>query len=160
MRRAATLGLCGVLLAATLPSRSAAQGSVVLTVTGSPVTIPAPAIADYNNGFVVDPTTLSYNVNIAGGPPGNTHLTAVSIRSASATFGTLALSNLQWARTDVGTWNSLTTSDAPVESRDISRNSGNNWTNSLQFRCLISWTGVPPATYSANLIVTLTVTSP
>ena len=160
MRRSVLFGLCGVLLAALLPSRSAAQGSVVLTVTGSPVTIPAPAIADYNNGFVVDATTLSYNVNIAGGPPSNTHLTVVSIRSASATFGTLALSNLQWRRTDLASWNGLTTSDAPVESRDISRNSGNNWTNSLQFRCLINWTGVPPATYSANLIVTLTVTSP
>jgi len=160
VRRSVIFGLCGVLLTAMLPSRSAAQGSVVLTVTGSPVTIPAPAIADYNNGFVVDATTLSYNVNIAGGPPSNTHLTVVSIRSASATFGTLALSNLQWRRTDLASWNGLTTSDAPVESRDISRNSGNNWTNSLQFRCLISWTGVPPATYSANLIVTLTVTSP
>lgn len=160
MRRFGTLGRCGLLLAAALPSRLLAQGSVVLTVTGSPVTIPAPAIADYNAGFVVDPTTLSYNVNIAGGPPSNTHLTVVTIRSASATFGTLALSNLQWARTDIGSWTPLTTSDVQVESRDISRNSGNNWTNSLQFRCLISWTGVPPATYTANLIVTLTVTSP
>jgi hypothetical protein len=160
VRHSGTFCLGGILLAATLPSRSTAQGSVVLTVTGSPVTIPTPAIADYNNGFVVDPSTLSYNVNISGGPPTGTHLTVVSIRSASATFGTLALSNLEWSRTDLGTWNGLTTADVQVESRDISRNTGNNWTNSLQFRCLINWTGVPPATYSANLIVTLTVTSP
>ena len=160
MRVSVALSLAGVCLAASLPSRMSAQGSVVLTVTGSPVTIPAPAVTDYNNGFVLDATTLSYNVNISGGPPTNTHLTTVSIRSVSATFGTLAITNLQWRRADLLTWNGLSTTDATVESRDISRNVGNNWTNSLQFRCLINWTGVPPATYSTNLIVTLTVTSP
>ena len=152
------------MLAVMLPSRVFAQGSVVLTVSGGPVSIPAPAVADYNNGFVNDASALSYNVNIAGGPPSTLHTTTVSIRSASATFGPTALSNLQWSRSDIGTWNALTTSDVTVESHQISRNTGNNWSNSLLFRCLVSWTGTPPsppaAAYTTTLVITLTVTTP
>ena len=161
MRPSGTLRTVGVILAALLPSRVFAQGSVVLTVTGGPVAIPAPAVADYNAGFVLDPAALSYNVNISGGPPTALHTEIVSIRSTSGSFGTLGVSNVQWQRSDLGAWNSLTTSDVTVESRTgITRNTGNNWTNSVQFRCLVSWTGTPPATYSTNVIVTLTVTSP
>jgi hypothetical protein len=152
----------GVLFAATLLSAPLfAQGSVVLTVSGGPVTVPAPAVADYNAGFVVDPASLSYNVNISGGPPTALHTETVSIRATSGSFGTLGVGNLQWQRAGLLTWNSLTTSDATIESRTgITRNVGNNWTNSVQFRCLIGWTTTPPATYSTNVIVTLTVTSP
>lgn len=161
MRLPGTLRTVGALFAATLLAAPLqAQGSVVLTVTGGPVTIPAPAVADYNAGLVLDATPLQYNVNIAGGPPGTLHTTTVSIRSTSGTFGTLALADLQWRRSDLVAWNGLTTSDVAIESRQISRNTGNNWTNSIQFRSLISWTGTPPATYSANLVVTLTVTTP
>lgn len=159
-RTPVVLGTIGVLLAAALPSALRAQGSVVLTVTGGPVTLPTPVVADYNAGLVSDPTPLQYNVNIAGGPPNTLHTTTVSIRSNSATFGTLPLANLQWRRTDLVAWNAVTTTDVPVESQQISRNSGNNWTNSILFRCLISWTGTPPASYTADLVVTLTVTTP
>lgn len=160
--RAPALRPAGVLLAASLLCRPlAGQGSVVLTVSGGPVTIPAPAVADYNAGSVLDATPLSYNVNIAGGPPTALHTETVAIRSTSGSFGTLPISDVQWQRAGTGTWTSLTTSDMTIETRSgITRNIGNNWTNSVQFRCLISWTGVPPATYSTNLIVTLTVTSP
>jgi len=162
MRLPVALRTVGVLCAATLLSAPLfAQGSVVLTVTGGPVTVPAPVVADYNAGFVLEPTGLSYNVNITGGPPTSLHTETVSIRSTSGSFGTLAVGNLQWQRAGQTTWNSLTTSDATIETRSlITRNIGNNWTNSIQFRCLIGWTTTPPATYSTNLIVTLTVTSP
>lgn len=150
--------------AVLLPARVFAQGSVVLTVSGGPVSVPAPAVADYNAGFVLDPSALSYNVNIAGGPPGTLHTTTVSVRSASATFGPTALSNLQWSVNGSGVWQSLTTSDVTVESHQISRNVGNNWSNSLLFRCLIGWTNTPPsppaAAYTTTLVITLTVTTP
>jgi hypothetical protein len=153
--------MAGVILAATLPSRLFAQGSVVLTVTGGPVAVPAPAVADYNAGFVIDPAAISYNVNITGGPPTGLHTETVSIRSTSGSFGSLAIGDLQWQRSGSPAWTSVTTSDVTIESRSgITRNTGNNWTNSIQFRCLIGWTTTPPATYSTNLIVTLTVTSP
>jgi hypothetical protein len=162
MRLPGALRTVGVLCAATLLSAPLfAQGSVVLTVTGGPVTVPAPAVADYNAGFVVDPTVLSYNVNISGGPPTALHTETVSIRSTSGSFGTLAVGNLEWERAGQSTWNSLTTTDVTIESRSgITRLIGNNWTNTVQFRCLIGWTTTPPATYSTNLIITLTVTSP
>lgn len=151
-------------LAVLLPSRVYAQGSVVLTVSGGPVSVPAPAVAAYNAGFVLDPSALSYNVNIAGGPPSTLHTTTVTMRSASATFGPTALSNLQWSINGSGIWQSLTTSDVTVESHQISRNTGNNWSNSLLFRCLIGWTNTPPsppaAAYTTTLVITLTVTTP
>ncbi len=151
-------------LALLLPSRAIAQGSVVLTVSGGPVSIPAPAVADYNAGFVLDPSALSYNVNIAGGPRATLHTTTVSIRSSSAAFGPTALSNLQWSISGSGVWKSMTTSNVTVESRQISRNVGNNWSNSLLFRCLIGWTNTPPsppaAAYTTTLVITLTVTTP
>lgn len=150
--------LAGSIALLAAPAR--AQGSVVLTVTGGPVSLPAPAVADYTAGFVLDGTPLSYNVNIPGGRPVTLHTTIVSIRSASATFGGMALGNLQWRRSDLAAWNSLTTTDVTVESRQISRNAGNNWTNGIFFRSLLSWTGSPPGTYTANLVITLTVTTP
>lgn len=164
MLRSGALRAAGVILAALLSSRLCAQGSVVLTLTGGPVAIPAPAVTDYNAGMVLDGSAVSYNVNISGGPPNTLHTTTVSIRSSSGTFGPTALSNLQWSVNGSGVWQSMTTSDATVESRQISRNTGNNWTNSLLFRCLVSWTGTPPsppaAAYTATLVVALTVTTP
>lgn len=160
--RSVALRSAGVIFAVSLLCRPlAGQGSVVLTVSGGPVTIPAPAVADYNAGSVLDATPLSYNVNISGGPPTALHTETVAIRSTSGSFGTLPISDVQWQLAGASTWNSLTTGNVTIETRSgITRNTGNNWTNSIQFRCLLSWTGVPPATYSTNLIVTLTVTSP
>jgi len=151
-----------LVLTLLLPSRVFAQGSVVLTVTGGPVTVPAPAVADYNAGFVLDPAALSYSVAISGGPPTMLRSTTVSIRATSGSFGTLPVGDLQWERSDLTTWNSLTTTDVQVEARTgLQRTLGNtNWSNSVHFRCLIAWTNTPPATYSTNIIVTLTVTSP
>jgi len=161
MRMPGALRTVGVWFAATLLAAPlVAQGSVVLTVTGGPVTIPAPAVADYNAGLVLDATPVQYNVNISGGPPTTLHTTIVTIRSTSGSFGTLALGNLEWRRSDLLAWNGLTAADVTIESRQISRNNGNNWTNSILFRSVISWTGTPPATYTANLVVTLTVTTP
>lgn len=160
MRGGLVVAVATTVSAALFAGSVRAQGSVVLTVTGGPVNLPAPAVADYTAGFVLDGTPLQYNVNISGGPPSTLHTTIVTIRSSSATFGSMALSDLQWRRSDLAAWNSLTTTDVTVESRQISRNVGNSWTNSLFFRTLLSWTGSPPGTYTANLVVTLTVTTP
>jgi len=139
---------------------AAAQQRVVLTVSGGPVAFAAPAAADFVTGSIQATTPLSYNVNITSGSRRTLRTTSVAIRSTSSTFGTAPLSDLQWRRSDLATWTSLTTADVTVESRQISRNTGNNWTNSIVIRSLLHWTADPPATYTANLVITLTVTTP
>ena len=144
-----------------LARSTSAQGrTVVLTISGGPVSFPAPAAADFQAGFIQATTPLSYNVNMAGGNAARLRTTTVAIRSTSAAFGSKALSDLQWRRSDLATWNSFTTTNVTVEARQISLNSGNNWTNSIVIRSLLHWATDAPATATANLVVTLTVTTP
>lgn len=138
-----------------------APAQVSLTVTGAPVTIPAPVLADYNAGFVIDPTGVAWTVNITGGASTN-RTSIISIRSTSANFGGgKALGDLQWRRSDLAAWNSVTGVDVTIESRPIKKNGINDpWSNSIFFRSLLSWTADPPGAHLANLVITLTVTTP
>jgi hypothetical protein len=76
--------------------------------------------------------------------------------------GTKPVTDLQWQRADQpGTWNSVTTANVVIESRPIQKNKLNDtWTNTLTFRTLLNYSTDAPATYSANLVLTLTVTTP
>jgi hypothetical protein len=138
-----------------------AQKSTV-TLTGAPRTIPAPTAADYAAGAVVDNTGIAYTVDTQGGPPAVLRTDAISIRSTSPNLGGgKALADLQWQRAGTGTWTSMTMTDALVESRQLPRNSPQfPWTGAILFRVLLNWATDLPATYSANLVVTLTVTTP
>ncbi|HXH63115.1 MAG TPA: hypothetical protein VNG95_02970, partial [Gemmatimonadales bacterium] len=84
------------------------------------------------------------------------------IRSTSADFGGgKSLGDLQWRRSDLAAWNSVTGVDLTIESRTIRKNGINDpWSNSIFFRSLLSWTADPPGVHSANLVITLTVTTP
>jgi hypothetical protein len=138
-----------------------APAQVTLTVTGAPVTIPGPVLADYNAGFVIDPTGVSWTVNVTGGAA-TSRTSIISIRSTSANFGGgKALGDLQWRRSDLAAWNSVTGVDVTIESRPIKKNGINDpWSNSMFFRSLLSWTADPPGVHTENLVITLTVTTP
>ncbi|MGH7735558.1 MAG: hypothetical protein ACREOE_18165 [Gemmatimonadales bacterium] len=145
------------------PRAAAAQGSVSMTVTGGPVAFAAPAAADFNAGSIASTGTLTYSVATSGGPPGTSHTSTVSIRATTGTLGgTKPLSDLQWGRADMpGTWNGVTTSDAQVEQQTIVRKGANDpWSNSLNFRMLLSYANDVPGSYSTGLVITLTVTTP
>jgi hypothetical protein len=133
-----------------------------LTVTGAPRTLPAPTAADYAAGSVIDATGVAYSVDRSGGPPTTLRTDAISIRSSSPNLGGgKMLADLQWQRAGTGTWTSVTMTDALVESRQLSRDSPQfPWTGAILFRMLLNWANDVPATYSANLVVTLTVTTP
>ncbi|HEY6854262.1 MAG TPA: hypothetical protein VI139_08440 [Gemmatimonadales bacterium] len=148
-------------IAAVALAFQSAPAQVTLTVTGAPVVIPAPATADYNAGFVIDPTGLGFTINVTGGAATD-RTSIISIRSTSADFGGgKALSDLQWRRSDLATWNGLTGVDVTIESRTIHKNRTNDpWSNSIFFRSLLSWTADPPGAHSANLVITMTVTTP
>ncbi|MGB7212996.1 MAG: hypothetical protein WBC97_10255 [Gemmatimonadales bacterium] len=156
---------CAVVVAASvlLPRAVAAQGTMSLTVIGGPVAFTAPAAADFNAGSIASTGTLTYSVATSGGPKGTSHTSTVSIHATTGTLGgAKPVSDLQWGRADlVGTWNGLTTSDAQVEQRTIVRKGTNDpWSNSLNFRMLLSYANDVPGSYSTGLVITLTVTTP
>ena len=136
----------------------AQQGN--LTVSGGPLTLPAPTAADYNAGFVAAATGITFTVDISGGA--NTRRTTiVSIRSTATTMGgTKLVGDLQWRRADLGTWNSVTTSNVVIQTVTPFRKNDPPWSNTIFLRSLLSWIADPPGTYSAPLVITLTVTTP
>ena len=146
--------------AVAAPRGLAAQ--VRMTLTQTPNVFPAPAVADYNAGLIANPTGIVFTVDVRSGPAGTQRTTTVSVRSSSATLGGgKVLSDLQWRRADLATWNAMTTVNATIESRPVRRNNLNDpWSNTVFFRMLLSWATDAPATYSAGLVFTLTLTTP
>ncbi len=146
---------------ALLASPLAAQNPVTsLTLSGQTITFPAPTAADYINGFVNSATGVTFTVNATSG--NQSHTTTIRIRSTSANLGNgKLLADLQWRRSDLATWNSITTTDATVEARVVRRNTTNDpWNNTIFFRMLLVWTDDPPGTSSANYRITLSQTVP
>ncbi|MDP9204290.1 MAG: hypothetical protein M3P12_02395 [Gemmatimonadota bacterium] len=150
----AAISLALVLLASPLAGQK-----TVLTVTGGTVTFAAPTAADYIAGFINSPTGVTFTIDAQ---TGISRTTTISIRSTSASLGSgKVIGDLQWRRSDLATWNSMTLTDAAVEQRIVIRNVSNDpWGNTLFFRMLLSWTSDGPATYSANYQITLSQTVP
>jgi hypothetical protein len=146
---------------ALLASPLAAQNPVTsLTLSGQVITFPAPTAADYINGFVNSATGVTFTVNATAG--NQSHTTTVLIRATSANLGGgKVLADLQWRRSDLVTWNSITAVNAAVEARTVVRNSTNDpWNNTIFFRMILLWATDPNATRSANYSITLSQTVP
>ena len=154
------LNLCLIALVAGIPRGVRAQ--VSLTLSGAPNVFVAPTLAMYDAGVNTNATGIGFTVDAVGGPANQDRTTTVSVRATSATLGGgKALSDLQWRRADLGTWNPMTTSDAAIDSRPVRRNINNDaWNNTVFLRMLLNWTTDAPATYSTGLVFTLTVTTP
>lgn len=146
---------------ALLASPLAAQNPVTsLTLAGQVITFPAPTAADYIAGFVNSATGVTFTVNATSG--NQSHTTTVLIRATSANLGgAKVLADLQWRRSDLVTWNSITSVNAAVEARTVVRNGTNDpWNNTIFFRLILRWATDPPATYSGNYSITLSQTVP
>lgn len=130
-----------------------------LSVTGGTITFPAPIAADYIGGFVNSASGVTFTVNATTGV---SRTTTISIRSTSANLGGgKVIGDLQWRRSDLATWNSITLTDAQVEQRIVVRNVSNDpWSNTIFFRMILNWTTDAPGTYSANYQITLSQTVP
>lgn len=141
-----------------LASPLAAQ-KTSLTVAGGTITFPAPTAADYIAGFIDSSTGATFTLNSVNGV---SRTTTVSIRSTSASLGGGKLiGNLQWRRSDLATWSSMTLTDAQVEQRVVVNKGLNDpWSNTIFFRMSLNWTTDAPATYSANYVITLSQTVP
>ncbi len=155
-----------MLLAVLAPSLTATARAqrLMLTITaGSPVAFPAVTEAMYDAGLVTATTPLGWTLDIVGpGGAGVNRHGIFSVRGASALMGgTKPIGDLQWRRSDLATWNSLTTADVVVESRAMVKTTLNDpWSNSIVFRTLLSWTNDGPATYTPTIVVTATLTTP
>ena len=148
-----------VLLALALFASPIAAQKTTLSVTGGTVAFPAPTAADYVAGFVDASTGATFTINSVNGLA---RTTTISIRSTSASLGgSKVIGDLQWRRSDLATWNSITLTDAQVEQRIVVNKALNDpWGNTIFFRMLLSWTSDGPATYSANYQITLSQTVP
>jgi hypothetical protein len=143
---------------ALLASPLAAQ-KTQLTVTGATITFPAPTAADYIAGFVNSSTGATFTINSQNGAA---RTTTISVRSTSASLGNGKLiGDLQWRRSDLASWNSITLTNAQIEQRVVVNKGLNDpWSNTIFFRMLLNWTSDAPATYSANYVITLSQTVP
>lgn len=152
-----------VLLGALLvPGALQAQGTESMTLSATTVTFPTPTVTDFDNGFLTASTSVTYTVATSGGPPGTSHTATISVKSSSANLGGgKAIGDLQWSRADLGTWNSMTTTNATVEQRTLVRRGLNDpWSNTVNFQMLLSYANDAPGTHSATLVFTLTITTP
>ncbi|MGH7700912.1 MAG: hypothetical protein ACREMJ_10410 [Gemmatimonadales bacterium] len=142
-------------------ARGMAQPGVDLVLSQAPSVFPAPTVAAYDAGFVLDPNPIVFTVNASGGPP-VPRTTIVSVRAAAPTLGGgKPVADLEWRRADLGTWNAISTTDAVIESRPIVRSGLNDpWSNGVFLRIRLSWATDPPGTYATPLVFTLTVTTP
>ena len=131
-----------------------------LTLGGGTVTFPAPTATDYINGYVYSTSGVTYTINATNGNA--SHTTTVLIHATSADLGNgKALTDLEWRRSDLATWNTIPTTNTQVEQKIMIKGVLNDpWSNTIFFRMKLSWTADPPATYSANYQVTLSQTVP
>jgi hypothetical protein len=141
-----------------LASPLAAQ-KTSLTLTGGTITFPAPTAADYINGYVNSTTGVLFAVN---GINGGSRTTTISIRTTSANLGGgKSIADLQWRRSDLVTWNSISLTDAQVEQRIVvSKGLNDPWSNTVFFRMNLNWVTDAPATYSGSYTITLSQTVP
>ena len=146
-------------LALALSASPLAAQKTSLALGNGTVTFPAPTAADYINGFVDAATGATFTINSINGAQ---RTTTVSIRSTSASLGGgKVIGDLQWRRSDLATWNSITLTDAQVEQRVVVNKGLNDpWSNTIFFRMILTWTTDAPATYSGNYQITLSQTVP
>ena len=150
----AAISLALVLFASPLIAQK-----TILTVAGGAITFAAPTAADYIAGFIDASTGATFSLSAQ---TGTSRTTTISIRSTSASLGNgKVIGDLEWRRSDLATWNSITLTDAQVEQRVMVKGVLNDpWTNTIFFRMKLAWTTDAPATYSGNYQITLSQTVP
>ena len=148
-----------VSIAMALAASPLAAQKTILTLTGGTVTFPAPTATDFINGFVNSATGVAFTVNSQNGV---IRTTTIAIRTTSADLGGgKAIADLQWRRSDLATWNSISLTDAQVEQKIVINKGLNDpWTNTIFFRMNLNWATDAPATYSASYTITLSQTVP
>lgn len=158
LRSVSTSAIIALMLVAA--PLSAQNPKTQLTLGGGAVTFSAPSATDYINGYVDAASGVTYTINATNGSV--SHTTTILIRATSANLGNgKALADLEWRRSDLAAWNTISATNTQVEQKIVVLNVLNDpWTNTIFFRMKLSWTTDAPATYSANYQITLSQTVP
>lgn len=132
-----------------------------LTLSGFTGNMGTAAVTDFDNGSMPSATAIGYSVSISNPGSGTARTATVSIKATTATLGgSKVVGDLQWRRNDLGTWNSMSTTDAAVQSQSGLSGTGVKYSNSIWLRVLLNWASDPAATYSTTITITLSVTVP
>src|SRR5687767_2405979 len=108
------------LLALAATSAEAQNPKSVLALTGT-VVFPAPTANDYAAGYVNSTAGVTFSVDATQGP--EPHTTIILIRSLSTTLGGGKLiGDLEWRRSDLAVWTSISLTNVEVERRPQTRN--------------------------------------
>ncbi len=166
LRAALAALLLPAAVAAALPRAAGAQFYFTqLTLNGFPLTNTGPSILDFDAGSVaLGSTTFTVNLTLNLFGSFSPRVTTVRVRCnvACPASGTLPLAGLQWRRSDLATWNTLTTTFVTIETRTATFNGTNDpWSNTLFWRYLLSYAGTPPtAATQFNVQYELQVSAP
>jgi hypothetical protein len=141
--RALTLVLAVAFVACATPG-SAQQ--IRLALTGWPLTVTTTDGGAFEQGFVSLGST-TYSVEVLSNGPNKSTSVQVQCATVCPRSGTIPLSGLQWNRADQpGVWNTLTTAYVTIETQNVVNGGANDpWSNTLNWRYVLSWTGNPPA---------------
>jgi hypothetical protein len=131
-----------------------------LTLSGTiAITIPTPTAADYAAGWKASATGVTYTVDALSG---GSRTARMYVRAGCSDLGAgKTLGDLQWRRSDLSTWTSITNSDVLVEQRVMTTNGANDpWSNTIFVRILLDWVNDEPNPYYCDLKITLSQTVP
>jgi hypothetical protein len=167
--RAAPLTLAAMVLL-LLGAQSARAQNTTFVVTGLPATFATPTGADFAAlpaGSITYPTPTTYTVTGNAWNRNQTRTETIRVMCVAPcpASGPKAMATLQWRRSDLGVWNTITTAAATVE--QVVLNAGNGgaprnptYSNSIVWRFLLNWTTDPPGAQTTfNVRVTLTQTT-
>src|ERR1041385_2686071 len=102
-----------VLIAAPL---AAQNPKTDLTLSGGTVTFPAPTATDYINGYVYSTSGVTYTLNATNGT--RSHTTTILLGATSTNLGNgKLLTDLEWRRSDLASWNAISTTNTQVEQK-------------------------------------------
>lgn len=137
-----------------------------LTVTGLPLSVATTTTADFD-ALAVAIGSLSFTVDLttnSGGGGFSPRSTTVFVRCGTPcpALGTLPVGALEWRRSDLGTWNPLTTAFVAIENRTATFGGTNDpWSNTVFWRYALAWASTPPTLATAfYLQFQLTVAAP
>lgn len=153
-----------LLAAALLCGASAADAQnrrTVLDVTGLPLTVTSTSTTDFDAGSVtVGTVNFSVDLTTNAGGAFPTRVTTVQVRCGPTCAG--AFDRLQWRRTDLPTWNTLSTTFVDIETRTATFDGVNDpWSNTIFFRHLLAYaTDAPSGPTAYTLQFQLVVTAP
>ena len=123
------------------------QTGSVLTVSPATVDFGVPTLADFQTGYMDSPVAVTVTINRV--QAGNSF--DLCIAGASALMGgAKVIGDLQWRRSDLATFNSLTTTFASVDA--LLNPVPATLTFTIYFRMLLPWATTGPGSYSAPIL--------